>query len=77
MRSSKNKLHSMNWGGNWHSLATYLNKKGWANYLVSVSDATSSGCVVLLRMPASLVWEIRENDRAYISDPHGDDEVQS
>ncbi len=67
------KLHTENIGGNIHKAATFINKMGWAEYLISLYLNGGSYSTAVFRMPDEMVWKIREEDRRYASDSHHDD----
>lgn len=69
------KLHTENISGNLHEAANYINKKGWADYVIHMS-CRSYATQVVFKMPKELVWKIRKEDRCYTGDIHHDDVVK-
>jgi len=68
------KIHVELVGGNFHSAATFLNKMGYAEYLIQMEGVGNyTHCV--LKMPAELVKKIRSESRSYTSDPSHDDPI--
>lgn len=68
-----NKLHTENLPGNLHQVATIINKRGWADYVIHMDFNGGNYTVVVFRMPEKYVHEVRLRDAAYSSDPHHDD----
>jgi len=66
------KLHTENYSGNLHETAVQINKQGFADYVIAM-DSTGRNTVVVFRMPSELVWELREKNVSYVTDPHHDD----
>lgn len=66
------KLHTENYGGNLHETATWVNKAGLAEYVLVMSSSGYSTQVVF-RMPAELVYKLREERPSYVGGPHHDD----
>lgn len=69
-----NKLHVETVGGNLFYLETYINKKGWADYVIAVhlSDSGTFAQVVL-KMPREMVHKIRSERPSYCSPVDHDD----
>lgn len=68
------KLHTENVPGNLHEAATWINEKGWADYVVVMRYINTSTTIVVFKMPNAMVYKIRANDPSYIGDIHHDDE---
>jgi len=68
------KLHTENVPGNLHEAATWINKQGWAEYVVVMHYVNSSTTVAVFKMPNAMVYKIRANKPGYIPDPHHDDD---
>jgi len=66
------KLHTANYGGNLHETAVAINKQGWAEYVV-VMQSSGMSTQVVFKMPAHMVYAIREQSPSYANDPHHDD----
>lgn len=64
------KIHTEVLGGNAYDATGFINKMGWAKYLLSL-DSSGRSAVAVFRMPAEMVYEIRE--KANYDDPHCDD----
>ncbi len=78
MDNQEFKIHVDMIGGNLYDSATYINKMGWAEYLVSMScDAPYQYTIVVLRMPRSMVHKIRRESRSYIANVDHDDPINS
>ena len=71
-----NKLHTKNINGNLHEAATWINKMGWADKLVTM-DSNGFNTVAVFRMPAHEVYKIRNEDPSYVSAPNHDDPPRS
>lgn len=67
-----NKLHTENYGGNLHATAVAINKLGLADYVLAMSSS-GGNTVVVFRMPARMVYRVRESQSSYVGDPHHDD----
>lgn len=67
----KMKLHSMNFGGNLHESSNAINRLDMAEYVIAMQSSGMS-TVVVFRMPAEMVYILREGS-GYSSDPHHDD----
>ena len=70
------KLHTENIGGNLHSAATYINRQGWADYVIHM-DSVRYNTIVVFKMPDELVWKIRGENKSPDYDPHHDDPRKS
>lgn len=70
------KLHTENLPGNIHQSATFINKQGWADYVISMDFSGGNYTIVVFCMPDEMVYKIRELDKSYTSDPHHDDPVE-
>lgn len=62
-------LHSETIVGNTHQAIRYINKRGWADYVISL-HTTGFNTVAVYRMPAGMVIKARE-EVSYL-DPTGD-----
>ncbi len=67
------KLHTETMCGNVHEAATTINKRGWAEYLVSLEFTGGNYSTAVFKMPNEMVYKIREASTSYASDPHHDD----
>ena len=67
------KIHTENMCGNLHEVATTINKRGWAQYLVTMNFNGGNYTVAVFRMPDSMVYKLRRESPSYMSDPHHDD----
>jgi len=73
----RNKLHVTHCAGNLYDAATFINKMGWADYVVSMECLFSNNTIIVLRMPREMVHQIRRNDKGFIADADFDDQINS
>jgi len=66
------KIHTENISGNLHAAAVWINKQGWAEYLVHMEFSTSY-TVAVFKMPAHMVHMIRAKSASYAAEPDHDD----
>ena len=66
------KIHTENIPGNLHSAAVWINRQGWADYLVA-AETSGLYTVVMFRMPAKLVHRVRAAQRSIVENLHFDD----
>lgn len=66
------KIHTENICGNLHSAAVWINKQGWAEYLLQM-EFSGGSTLAVFRMPAELVHDIRAKSAAYIPESNHDD----
>ncbi len=66
------KIHTTHINGNKHDAATYINKMGWADYLIEM-EKSGYYTIIVFRMPTELVHKIREEDISFVSEVDHDD----
>ncbi len=66
------KIHTENIPGNMHQAAIWINKQGWAEYLMQM-EFSGSTTVAVFKMPAKMVRDIHAKNDAYIAKPGHDD----
>ncbi len=54
------KLYTHNLGGNIHEAARWVNKRGWAEYLLAIEGISGNHTMCVFRMPLEMVNKIRE-----------------
>lgn len=69
------KLHTETLNGNLFDASTIINKRGWANYLVTLQSSGMYTIAVFI-MPDEMVYEIRRRNQSFVSDVHHDDVVE-
>jgi len=67
-----NKLHTENIPGNLHAASHWINRRGWGDYVLKM-DRAGDYTIVVFRMPAELVYEIRRKSRSFREKPNFDD----
>jgi len=75
MDSLEIKIHTEVMGGNAHESAHTINKLGLAKFLLSLSFNGGSYSTAVFKMPAHMVWKLREEKPSFDGDPHHDDEI--
>lgn len=66
------KLHTENIGGNLHQAAVWINRQGWAAYVLQM-EYTGGSTIAAFKMPKELVHSIRTEKPSYVPAPNHDD----
>lgn len=74
MSTEPMKLHTETIGGNLHEAATFINKMGWADKLVTMNFSGNYTVAVFL-MTREEVHLIRANNRSYVA-PFDHDDIR-
>lgn len=69
--NADNKIRVEHVQGNLYDAATFVNKMGWADYVVSMEYSHQSTGIVM-RMPTAVVHDLRRASRSYVSDVNHD-----
>ncbi len=67
------KLYTENIPGNLHESSNSINKRGLAEYVLTMAFGGGSSTVVVFKMPDKLVHALRAGDRSYTANPTWDD----
>lgn len=67
------KLYTEHFDDNLFQTATTINKLGWADYVIHMHCPDGRYTIVVFKMPAEMVYQIRSDNKSYTGDPHHDD----